>query len=270
MSRSLHLSQTNLLNFLTCRRRFQLRSLERLSWPDYTPDPTLYHSYEQGKNFHLLLERHFAGVPVTDASLPDKKIENWWHLFQNHGPNLPAGRRLPELRLTVPADAHFLIGRFDLLIVNESENQSQAHIFDWKTSKPRSTADLQSDWQTRLYLAMVAESGQALLQHGPPLSADQITLTYWYTGDPDHPRRIAYSQEWHEQNWAEILEIVADIDTSLQKEEWPLTANWSHCRRCPYQAYCGRWEAGTDAAIIHEEGPTYEIDLDLLFEPESP
>ena len=84
------------------------------------------------------------------------------------------------------------------------------------------------------------------------LDPDQIKLTYWYVADPQTARTITYSPEQHVQNWTEIQEIVAEIDSCQESGQWPLTDNWSHCRSCTYWAYCGRFEAGTPQKILAE------------------
>ena len=270
MSSSLLLSRSNLLTFLTCRRRFQLQTLERLAWPDMALDLKQQETVQQGNYFHRILERHFLGLPVDPLTFPNQQLQDWWQLFQQQGPKLPEGRRLPELRLTVPVGAHFLIGRFDLLIIEAGSSTPKAHIYDWKTSRPRPLSELETDWQSRLYLAMAASSGHALLEIERSLNAENITLTYWYTADPQTPRQITYSQAGHEKKWAEIETIVQEIEDCLAEENWPLTANWSECRSCPYQAYCGRWESGRHERVIAEERAGFGTDWDFLLEPESP
>ena len=267
---ALTLSRSNLSAFITCRRRFQLQTLERLAWPDLALDLRQRATVEQGQNFHRILERFFSGLAVDESEIPDQQLRDWWQRFEQRGPVLPEGRRLPEIRLTVPAGSHYLIGRFDLVIIENRDAVTHAHIFDWKTSRPRSVSELQSDWQTRLYLAMIAQSGSALLEDGNRLEAGHVTLTYWYTNDPNTSRHINYSQSQHEQNWSEICAIIDEIDGCLQGDQWPLTANWSHCRKCPYQAYCGRWEAGRHETIIADGPAPYDYELDFLLEPETP
>ena len=117
---------------------------------------------------------------------------------------------------------------------------------------------------------MLAESGSALTADDSSLHAAQIALTYWYVDDPLEPRTISYSQEQHDQNWAEIKELVSEIDICLEQEQWPLTDNWSHCRKCAYQAYCGRQEAGSSARTLAEEALDYDFEIELFIEPESP
>ena len=272
MNKTLLLSQARLSAFVTCRRRFYLRYLQRLPWPDLLLETSLRPAIERGQEFHKLLERYFLGLPVDPASIRDGQLRTWWQRFMESDFPLPPGRRLPELRLTVPAGPHFLIGRFDLVIVDSAHEHPFAHLYDWKTSRPRPTAELQEAWQTRLYLAMLAESGTSLTEGQVILHPDQVALTYWYVDDPLQPRTIMYTQDQHAQNWSEIQALVADIEDSLQQEHWSLTDNWSHCRTCAYQVYCGRQEAGTLERTLAEELAEYEFEPDfpLELEPESP
>jgi CRISPR/Cas system-associated exonuclease Cas4 (RecB family) len=245
--------------FLICQRRFQLRFRRQLPWPDRPLTDHWAAVRERGEQFHRLLERHFLGLPVVAEAIEDGEVRRWWSLFRHHV-KLPEGKVHPERSLTVPIGEHVLNGRFDLLILAPDN----AYIFDWKTGRPHSEADLRHDWQTRLYLALLAEGGMAL---GHNLRPDQMAVTYWYVNDPTAPRTIRYNQTWHAQNWADIQAVVAQIDESLAQDEWPLTDDWSHCRRCVYQAYCGRQEAGETVKDKPEELPD---DADFLLEPETP
>ena len=259
MTETLLLSRYKLETFLTCRRRFHLRFRRRLPWPDRPLDSHWATMRERGEQFHRLLERHFLGLPATAETVQDVAVRRWWSLFQSRV-KLPEGEAHPERSLTVPIGEHVLTGRFDLLITDGHN----AHIFDWKTGKPQNEADLRHEWQTRLYLALLAESGSAL---GQALQPDRSAITYWYVDDPAAPRTIRYNQAWHAQNWADIQATVAQIDDALAQATWPLTDDWSRCRRCAYQTYCGRQEAG--AAIVDEPDELAD-EADLSLEPALP
>ncbi|MCP4424745.1 MAG: PD-(D/E)XK nuclease family protein [Chloroflexi bacterium] len=262
MTETLTLSRYRLATFLACQRRFQLRYLRRLSWPAAPLDERLETIRTRGEAFHRLLERHFLGLPISPETIADVEVRRWFSLFQNSGLQLPAGERFPESRLTIPVNEHFLNGRFDLLI----RHDNVAHIFDWKTGRPQTVANLRRDWQTRLYLAMLAESGQAL---GQQLDPDQIAITYWYVNDPAAPRTIQYNQTWHKQNWTDIQEIVAQIDAQLAQDEWPLTDDLALCRPCAYRSYCDRQDQDTERTIT-EESEEEIRETDLFLEPNLP
>lgn len=261
MTESLTLSRYRLETFLACQRRFDLRFLRRMPWPVAPLDERAETARQRGEAFHQLMERHFLNFPAAPETTVDSQVRRWRSLFLNSRLEIPEGKAYPEHSLTIPVGRHFLNGRFDLLILHNNA----AHIFDWKTGQPRREADLRQDWQTRLYLAMLAESGQAF---GQKLDPDQINITYWYVNDLDAPRLIQYNQAWHSQNWAAIQAIVAQIDTAVSQNAWPLTEDWTQCRRCAYQTYCDRQEAG--AAMADESEETEDAKTDLFFEPELP
>ena len=270
MPESLLLDQTALATFEICPRRFQLRYLERLPWPSSPLDRRQSQAVERGSQFHRLVERHFLGLPVQAAAIGDDVVRDWWTRFAHSNPVIPNGKLWPEHRLTIPIGGNFLTGRFDLLILGEEDGRPYASLFDWKTSRPRAAAELEPAWQTRLYLALVAESGQAFFQGGQPLTADRISLTYWYPGEPDQPRVVTYSEEKHQQNWSEIQALAAAIEAYEADEIWPLTSDYGRCRTCLYQTYCGRQEAGTAETIFAEETAPYAVETAVLLEPQTP
>jgi hypothetical protein len=277
MRNPLLLDQTALATFEVCPRRFQLRYLEHLPWPASPLNGQQSLAFERGRRFHRLLERHFLGLPVDVEAIDDAVVRDWWQRFAHGNLRIPDGKHWPEHRLTIPAVSHFLNGRFDLLVLGAEDGKPIAHIFDWKTSHPRSAADLQSTWQTRLYLALVAESGRALFPEGQTLTPDHISLTHWYPREAEQPRVLIYSKADHEKNWSAIQNLVAAIEelaaatnTLDPKEAWPLTADLSHCRTCMYQAYCGRQEAGTPVSIAAEEESAEQAETAELLEPLSP
>jgi hypothetical protein len=268
MTAELTLSRRQLADFLACQRRFQLRYLDRLPWPAAPVDDHLQQSLFQGQLFHQLLQRHFLGVTPDEDALGSDQLRGWWQAFQQQGPTLPAGRRLPELTLTVPIGRHLLTGRFDLLVLGEK----QARIFDWKTeARPRSEAELRADLQTRLYLALLTEGSQALVAPGPPLVPDAIAITYWYANDPAKSVTIPYSQTEHDQNWAELQSAVAAIEERMERPTvWPLTDNLNECARCAYQVFCDRQVAVALATTIEPDGDEEMEQINWQLEPEIP
>ncbi len=242
------LSRYKLQAFLACQRRFQLRYENMLPWPIAPQQPEQVEALAHGEQFHRLLERHFLGLPTDAAALPNP-LRSWWQTWQSHAPHIPAGRRLPEFRLTVPISQQLLLGRFDLLVLGEDS----AHIYDWKTErKPRSAAALRHDLQTRLYLALVAEGGTALQQRAIP--PENIHLTYWFVQEPTASVSFRYSHAEHDQNWADLNAVVTQIESKMaDPTHWPLTNDLRECGYCAYQLFCARPQATTHLEQWHEE-----------------
>jgi hypothetical protein len=249
MTDRLTFTQSHLYTYRACPRRFYLRYLARVPWPEAPLGEAQEQAYDLGQRFHRRAERFFLGLPADDEEETNPTLRVWWDTFRRHGPPLPAGRRFAETSLTVPIGNHFLTGRFDLLIVGQDEaGQPAAHLFDWKTGDPRPAERLRAAWQTRVYLAVLAQGGAALAPDAAGAFApDRLRLTYWYVAEPDQPRVIAYDTAAHRRNWAELESLVAVIDGRLSAgapDAWPLTDDLSECRRCAYQALTGRLSAG--------------------------
>jgi len=273
MDNRLSLSQYKLATFLACQRRFQLRYLRRLPWPA-TPLPEHTEQLlQQGQEFHQLVERHFLGLQITPATIPNELVRQWWQAFMAHSPihQLPADARfLPETGLTVPLGNHLLYGRFDLLVLGKDEVERPfAHVFDWKTGRPADTTTLKSRWQTRLYLALLAEGGSAFWPQNGPLAPEQISLTYWYVQEAEAPVTIGYSAAEHQASWTELQQIAARLDEASAANIWPLTDDWRECRECAYQIYCGRQGAGTAVPEL-DEAEEPDTPNEQLLTPELP
>ncbi|MEZ4515783.1 MAG: PD-(D/E)XK nuclease family protein [Chloroflexota bacterium] len=252
MDKGLSLTQLHIRNFLECPRRFELLYLAPFTWPEppYPLETEL--AFERGRGFHRLLERRFLELDPKPAAIEDPLVRSWWQTFESSGPPIPSGRLFPEVSLSVPSGIHQLLGRFDLLVISTDETGDlSAAIFDWKTSKPREIPWLRNAWQTRLYLALLAEGGHTLVPgRTEKLDPDRLSMTYWYVGDLDRPRTVPYSRAAHDQNWREIQQIVADIESARQTDHWPLTDDWSSCRDCAFRAYCGRQIAGAGLSDV--------------------
>ena len=273
----LTLSQYKLATFLTCQRRFQLRYLRHLPWPATPLPERTEQRLQQGQDFHQLLERRFLGLKISPAMIPDSLVRQWWGQFEANSPvkNIPPNARfLPETGLTVPLGDHLLYGRFDLLVIGEDEqNRPFAHIFDWKTGRPPAPSELKDRWQTRLYLALLAEGGSAFWPQGVQLAPEQISLTYWYVQAADAPITVGYSAAEHQVNWDELQQYTHQINEAMgadsTADSWPLTDDWSHCRECAYQSFCGRQGAGTAVPELDEAEAPDKPDEQLVT-PELP
>jgi hypothetical protein len=261
MEETFILSRKRLADFAACRRRFQLRYVERLSWPTSPVEKAIDEAIILGKRFHQLAQRHYLGLPVDSGDIADVELRRMWERFVSRKPALPPGRRYPEVSMTVPIGRHFLTGRFDLLVLGEG----RAHIFDWKTdARARSAAQLREDLQTRLYLALATE-GSAGLKH--PLSPEQAALTYWYVNDPESSATFEYSRAQHDANWGYLQRLADELDRQAQAGGiWPLTDDLDQCAQCAYQLFCDRqvdrldlaeWEPD-DEALSMADAPSLE------------
>ena len=255
MSESLLLSRYKLTTFLACQRQFELRYLQKLPWPKRPLPQKDEALLARGQQFHQLLQRHFLGWEIEPGSIGDAQLRQWYLLFQQSGLQLPNGRVLTEMSLTIPIGKHLLNGRFDLLILSENGvGEPTAYLFDWKTGKAQDETILKQDWQTRLYLAMLAEGSSALLdENHSQLKPENTSITYWYVTDPENPRTVHYSTPQHEENWRDLQTLVAQIESHIETGDWQLTDDLTECQRCAYQTICQRRSAGHPELILDDE-----------------
>jgi hypothetical protein len=257
MTERLTLAQQHLYTFSVCQRRFYLRYLAHLPWPEAPLGSQQEAAYERGRLFHRRLERLFLGLPLTGEAESDPVVDSWWATFQQYGPTLPEGQRFVEASLTIPIGPdgqHRLTGRFDLLIVHTAGDKPAAALFDWKTGAPRPLEKLRRAWQTRVYLLLLAGGGPALAPDAAgAFVPDRLSLTYWYVDEPGQPRVIPYDEATHRRHRGEVAAVVAEIDHQLVVNEWPLTDDWSECARCAYRVYCGRTAAGVAPLDVAED-----------------
>jgi CRISPR/Cas system-associated exonuclease Cas4 (RecB family) len=259
MEQTLTVSRAGLTTFQICQRRFQLRYLDRLSWPAVPEDARMEKARIEGERFHQFMHRHFLSLSVSKEAESYPELARWWKIFLSEGPQISDGQHLPELTLTVPMGRHLLSGRFDLLVLS----REQVHLFDWKTeARARAEGELVTVLQTRLYLALAAEGAPALDRKFGP---EHILMTYWYVNEPAASVTIHYDQAKHVENWKYIGQIVDGINRRLAVEgKWPLTEDLSACEQCAFQVYCGRqtdsfrlsqWESLEDDPILEPDFP---------------
>lgn len=273
MSETILLSRPRIETFLICPRRFYHHYVNKLAWPDPPLDEATETAVLRGQQLHQLIERRFHDLPTpTD----DAVLSRWLADFDRFFQQLPAGKRLPELSLTIPLPAplsaersYLLNGRFDLAIVNAET--AHLHLFDWKTGRPQSVSDLRHEWQTRIYLALMVEGAAAL--GVPTLQPERVTLTYWYGREPNEPRVLTYSTAAHRQNWDALQEIAIQIEHCFVTDSWPKVADWSPCQQCTYQLVCGRQTGQTAVSPESLDEDSWRSDdeaASLFLDPETP
>lgn len=240
-------SQNNLQDYDDCARRFQLRYLLDQRWPAVQSEPVQDYEKlaEQGREFHLLVQRHLSGIPEDHLRPQVQPLADWWDAYLHvPPPDLPTEFRQAEVKLSTPLGACRLVAKFDLLAMQRGE---RAVIVDWKTAlrKPR-REDLARRLQTHVYPYVLTEAGAHLF--GGPIKPEQVTLVYWFANAPMEPEIFRYNVAMHEQNRAD-LHALADEILSRHDVIWPLTPDERHCRYCVYRSLCDR---GVGAGSLYD------------------
>lgn len=259
-------SQSVLQDFLDCRRRFQLRYLQRLAWPAVESQPVLENERyrRQGERFHLMLQQRLSGVPLErlEAMAGEADLSRWWGHYLAHEDQvvLPGAARYPEITLAAPLAGYRLVAKLDLLLRLPADSLQPAtlvRIVDWKTARKRpARANLAQRIQTRLYPYLAVRAG-AHLNGGAPLQPAQVEMWYWYAETPDQPERFTYSERAFLDDQAYLSSLIETIQR-LEESDYPMTTDERRCAFCVYRSLCARGQA---AGRLDEAG---ELDLDEL------
>jgi CRISPR/Cas system-associated exonuclease Cas4 (RecB family) len=245
-------SQQSLQDFVDCRRRFQYRYLQKLSWPapESLPLRDFERHLELGARFHRLVQQYFLGISEERlvAALGEPEIQRWWRNFRDQNPAEISGRRLVEMVLSadlpamenpsLPGESIHprLVAKYDLLIVDPGK---QAVILDWKTSLRRPSRKwLQNRLQTKVYPYVLVTAGKHLNQ-GKPILPEQVEMIYWFANFPDQTERFAYDTARFETDQQYLLALVTEI-FQLSEGAFPVTQDERRCRFCAYRSLCER------------------------------
>lgn len=254
-------SQHSLQDYVDCPRRFQLRYLNRVTWPAVEAEPALENErrLQQGAAFHKLVHQHALGIPVEQLSsaLTDEELRRWLRNYlREPPPDLPPTRH-PEVALSAPLDSYRLVAKYDLVAV---EAGRRGVIVDWKTSRKRPSRKwLSQRLQTRVYPYLLVEASSQLNQ-GQPLQPQQVTMVYWFANFPADSEQFAYDLAQHEADQVYLTSLVKEIEDLATRaaqdpteEVFPLTTNERHCHFCPYRSLCVRGVAAGPLAEMEEE-----------------
>jgi CRISPR/Cas system-associated exonuclease Cas4 (RecB family) len=290
-------SQGSLQAFVDCRRLFQLRYLDRVTWPAFEVEPSLETEryLELGTDFHQLIQQYYVGIDprrLKQMAMRDSVLFHWWTNFINHKPDTHGYKSEVEISLSIPIDRFRLTAKFDLLIYTTFSPQDSsdarpntsrqgtiqdnaATIVDWKTTRKMPKRKWLADrLQTRVYPFVLAKAGEFLQGH-KPFTPDQIQMIYWFSNFPETPVIFQYSQSKFDEDESYLAALINEIKL-LGGKEAPKTDNLTRCRYCVYRSLCDRGEkAGLlkdlQAEIVDQNGivsTQWDFDIDQIAEIE--
>ncbi|OUL37666.1 DNA/RNA helicase [Nostoc sp. T09] len=247
----LRISQGQLNLLERCPRQFQHTYLENLNSPS---DPEQEERQTLGSRFHLLMQQREMGLPIQSFLQADTQLQTWMAAFANAAPEIlaPAADnqtfRESEHYRTLQVQNYLLTVVYDLLI---ADNQ-KAQILDWKTyPKPPHKSKLEQNWQTRLYLYVLAETSEYL--------PENISMTYWFVQSEGKPQNIkfTYNTVQHKRTANELNELLSDLTYWLeryqQKEQFPqLPLGNKACNYCQFASRCDRTQATEQESDVYD------------------
>lgn len=234
----LRLSQGHLNLLETCPRKFQHIYFDQLGSPT---SPEQQDRQNWGSRFHLLMQQRELGLPVESLVQEDPQLQRWVMSLVSAAPEIltpaPETFRQSEHCRTLNVQGYLLTVIYDLLIADSQQGQ----ILDWKTyPQPKHKEWLEKDWQTRLYLYVLAETSDYV--------AEQISMTYWFVQSQPQPQslKFTYDNRRHEQTRQDLTRLLTQLSVWLQRykdtgEAFPQVSESAiHCRNCNFAVRCQR------------------------------
>ncbi|MBE9047905.1 PD-(D/E)XK nuclease family protein [Pleurocapsales cyanobacterium LEGE 10410] len=226
----IRLSQSHLNLLSICPPRFQQVYLDCVG---SLPAPEQQENMQWGSRFHLLMQQRELTLPIESLLATDSELDSSLKALIQAAPELepnPDIWREAEHCRTLGFGNFLFTVIYDLLIAGTNS----AIILDWKTYRqPPRFKDLANNWQTRLYLYVLAETSE--------YTPEQIQMTYWFvkSGTP-RSQTFNYTQQQHQQTEQELTILLADLETWLQDYQQSQTdlPHRSHCQqKCPYRQF---------------------------------
>ena len=225
----MRLSQGQLNLLETCPPQFQRIYLEQLASP-ITPEQQEKQTW--GTQFHLLMQQRELGLPIEPLLREDEQLHHSINSLLQAAPEIwqqdtQTWREAEHCR-TLNFQGYLFTVIYDLLI----SDRSFAQIIDWKTYlQPQDGTKLAQNWQTRLYLYILAETSEYL--------PEQISMTYWFVKLPTQPQSITftYNSAKHEQTRQNLTSLVTQLKQYLedyQREGIPFPHRPNCQASCPY------------------------------------
>jgi PD-(D/E)XK nuclease superfamily len=229
-----------------------------------------------GSDFHLLMHQRELGLPIEPILARSPQLNAWMQAMLQTAPELfqpdaHTWRESEHVRtLAIPQsggsanDNYLFTAIYDLLILQPD----RGHIIDWKTYPlPKYKKDLDLEWQTRLYMYILAETSDYLPK--------QIDFTYWFIQSTPQPKsvQISYTLKQHRQtqvdlrilldkltNWLDVPgEASAVAENPINREPFPqVEASTGLCQQCNFAVRCNRKDPVPDS-IAGESDDFYQI-----------
>jgi PD-(D/E)XK nuclease superfamily len=225
----IRLSQAQLNLLETCPPQFQRIYLEQLSSPLSTLQQE---KLAWGSQFHLLMQQKELGLPIESLLEGDEQLQRAIASLIDATPEIwqsqPNIWREAEHCRTLNFRGYLLTAVYDLLVTTETK----ATIVDWKTYlQPENKTKIAKNWQTRLYLYILAETSNYL--------PEEISMTYWFVKLPTQPQSLTfvYNSTQHEKNRQDLSYLLTQLDRWLEdySEHETSFPHRSHCQtNCPY------------------------------------
>lgn len=231
----MRLSQGQLNLLERCPRQFQHTYLDGFGSPTSLEQQERLSS---GSRFHLLMQQRELGLPIDALVQEDEQLQGWMNAFAGAATEIltPVDGEFRESEhcRTLQIQDHLLTVIYDLFIARSDTCQ----ILDWKTyPKPQDRRKLAQNWQTLLYLYVLAATSEYL--------PEQISMTYWFVQSDDQPQSLTftYSYTQHQQIEKRLNSLLVQLTNWLKLyevgEQFPQVVEGSKtCNYCQFISRC--------------------------------
>jgi PD-(D/E)XK nuclease superfamily len=250
----IRLSQGHLNLLECCPPKFQQIYLDCLN---PLPPTERQESAEWGSRFHLLMQQRELALPIESLLQADVELDRSLTALNQAAPDIVVKDahtwREAEHCRTLGVGNFLLTVIYDLLIAQTSK----ATILDWKTYRqPQDKKKLANNWQTRLYLYVLAET----TDYAP----EQISMTYWFV-KPAKPQSVTfnYSKLKHQKTQQDLAALLNDLEQWLEayRQKQIAFPHSPNCQtKCPYYQYLG----------IVAENVDYNLNVAKNYDGQSP
>lgn len=230
----IRLSQTQLNLLATCPPLLQRTYWEQLRLP---VNPEVEETRDWGSRFHLLMQQRELGLPIDSILRENPEMQHSLEALIEAVPQLFDTNqytwRDTEHCRTLSFDDYLLTAIYDLLLLTEEK----AEIIDWKTYlQPPSRVKLAQNWQTRLYLYILAETSA--------YTPEKIAFTYWFVKLPTQPKSLSfnYSEELHAQTKKDLNQLLSQLTEwieAYETEGTPFPHRQDCLTNCPHSSMLG-------------------------------
>lgn len=203
----IRLSQSHLNLLSICPPKFQQVYLDCLG---SLPHPKQQESMKWGSRFHLLMQQRELALPIESLLKADSELDSSLRALIETAPHLREQDsqiwREAEHCRTLSSGKFLLTVIYDLLIAKTD----QATILDWKTYRqPQTPNKLARNWQTRLYLYVLAETSEYI--------PEQIKMTYWFVKS-GKPKSVSfdYNQLQHQKTEQDLVDLLTKLERLWQ------------------------------------------------------
>ena len=227
-------SQNSLNTFKSCPKKFGYKYIDKISWKN-DEDEEYYESLETGRDFHLVCERYFSGIPC--GNLKEKKeyknFSKWLERIKKLIPMEKNTEYKTEYGLVTTIRGVRVKVKYDLAIIKEEDGKLKFDIWDWKTENQQIDFNKVNErMQTILYLYTAYKVLPKI--YGYEIENIELRMLYYQPDFNSPPVVINYNSERFKSDEKKIEYIIEEI----KKSDFS-GYNIKSCKWCEFKNICG-------------------------------